>query len=173
MLDHITAWYGITMTLLYCFNQEYYLIGTNMKPKLTSSLRSVPLRKQQRSYVSILEISSALILVEIVYVSIGAIDSTALSSGLVFGTLIVCVLTSRLILYFSIDGHESKKIYKKSFLTYTKHHFHVGFFALAMLMILIAFPLFLIGTDVDYIGHGLWHQFGAIAGCLLLLSVYC
>jgi hypothetical protein len=143
-----------------------------MKHQLTSTFRSSQLTQCKTVYVTVLQISSGLLLVEIVYLSVGALESTALSSGLVFGTLVLSILISRIIIICAIEK-KYLKLYTKSFLTYTKHHFNVGFLLLSILMLLFAVPLFLINNDTDYIGHGLWHLFTAASGSLMLLSVYC
>ena len=177
ILDHIFAWYGLTLTPVHVFLPEIYLAQRNdnyhndvldietSSYNLHGTKKSKKYTRYYKTFITFfLAFLNVLLLIEIIYFSNGMIDGFPTPQLVIFGTTIVGIIIIRFGIY-KLNGSISlwiifcPKIKNPSFLL----------FSLVTLGIATAF--FVIKEDPDGITHGEWHYFGSFTGGIFMLSL--
>ena len=149
--DHILAWLGITMTLIYVFNTDVYYREEFSGGKV-------------RKYA--LKIGIVFVVMLVVLLSVGKGNTVPLLTPALIFTATIFVIAVSLILGNCKTSFGTKNIgIKKNGGT----RISIPFIVLAIVFAMAASSVFFI--EHSSIAHGIWHTFGSLCGAMLLLSV--
>jgi len=174
ILDHIAAWYSLAITFLIVFNSDKYSHRT-----YNGKLHHIYVDKFSPDYI-FLDFIHVTLFFEIIYFSTSMINAYPVPQIVISSTLVFGVLVSRVLSVLFIHTSKRYKDGEKETIKLKKHKkckglcpkFHLTFFVISILFLIIAIVLFIVYDDADGVAHGLWHAFGALSGLLLLLSVF-
>jgi hypothetical protein len=179
-LDHIFAWFGICLSLVYVFNPEIYrwtfrhpthgdLMDTKtedcMDERLDKRTKMMTLNISCFTFMKFFfALTNSLILIEIVYFSTGMVEGFPIPQAVIFGTVIFAIIILRFII---VTTH-----HKGNLKHYCSNQINPLFMMMALIILVFAVLTFLSTEDANGILHGLWHFFGALTGGLVMLSLY-